>query len=64
MIPTPITENLAITMSKSVAFEAQKKLTEFLKENHLLEHSIKNFATMECEDSCLSCKLLKEFGVE
>jgi hypothetical protein len=64
MIPTPITENLVTTMSKSVAFEAQKKLMEFLKENNFLEHRIKNFATMECEEGCLSCKLLKEFGVK
>jgi hypothetical protein len=70
MIPTPATENLAITMSKSVAFEAQKKLAQFLKDNNLLDHKLKNVLvfkdslTLECEDDCLSCKILKEFGVK
>ncbi len=59
MIPTPVTENLAITMSKSVAFEAQKKLFKYISDNcnpMNVNHAIYTETKWEI--------LCKEFGVE
>lgn len=61
---TKDSDNFDVIIDNELFKAGQKKLAQYLKDNHLLEHRIKNFMIMECEDDCLSCKILKEFGVK